>query len=59
MSKQNYEQKNDKIRAAFEDLKQKSPDRLKERLNFSWSTWGFGMESLTERHRSPGRGERR
>lgn len=48
MSLQNYEQKNEKIRAAFQELKRKNPDRLLNRLNFSWSNWGFGMESLEE-----------
>lgn len=46
VKKQNFELKNDQIRAAFEDLKRKSPERLAQRLNLSWSNWGFGMESL-------------
>ena len=48
MIKQNYEQKNEKIRLAFEELKKNSPDKLKKRLNLSWSNWGFGIESLAE-----------
>lgn len=48
MKKQNFELKNDQIRAAFEDLKRKSPERLAQRLNLSWSNWGFGMESLAD-----------
>jgi len=45
---QNYEQKNQKIRRAFEDLKKSHPDRLNTRLNLSWSNWGFGRETLEE-----------
>lgn len=48
MTKQNYELKNEKIRRAFEDLKKNSPEKLKKRLNLSWSNWGFGMESLAD-----------
>ncbi|MCC3372517.1 sugar phosphate isomerase/epimerase [Cohnella sp. REN36] len=46
MPKQLYEQKNDKIRTAFLELKKNRPERLKKRLNLSWSNWGFGMEPL-------------
>ena len=46
MSKQNFELKNEKIRNAFLELKQKQPEKLQRRLNLSWSNWGFGMESL-------------
>ena len=48
MMKQNYELKNDKICAAFHELKAKHPERLKQRLNLSWSNWGFGMEPLSD-----------
>jgi len=48
MKKQNYELKNDKILQAFEDLKSSSPAALENRLNLSWSNWGFGMESLAD-----------
>ncbi len=48
MTLQNFEQKNAKIRAAFEDLREKHPERLKRRLNLSWSNWGFGMEPLAQ-----------
>ena len=48
MMKQNYELKNDKIREAFQILKRKQPERLKQRLNLSWSNWGFGMETLSD-----------
>jgi sugar phosphate isomerase/epimerase len=47
MSKQNYEKKNDAIRKQFGELKQKQPKRLKNRLNLSWSNWGFGIEPLS------------
>jgi sugar phosphate isomerase/epimerase len=45
---QTYEQKNEKIRAAFEALKKNDPKRLERRLNLSWSNWGFGMETLAD-----------
>ncbi|MBC8079156.1 MAG: sugar phosphate isomerase/epimerase [Gorillibacterium sp.] len=48
MSLQNYEQKNQKIKSSFLQLKSNHPDRLQKSLNLSWSNWGFGMESLTE-----------
>lgn len=48
MKKQNYELKNEKIKAAFLDLKKNHPEKLRERLNLSWSNWGFGMESLAD-----------
>ena len=48
MKPQNYELKNEKIRAAFATLKKEYPQRLKTRLNLSWSTWGFGIESLAD-----------
>lgn len=48
MTKQNFEQKNEKIRAAFQELKKNHPDKLKKRLNLSWSNWGFGLEDLAD-----------
>jgi sugar phosphate isomerase/epimerase len=48
MSLQNHEVKTAKIKSAFEELKRSNPDKLKRRLNLSWSNWGFGMETLTE-----------
>jgi hypothetical protein len=48
MKKQNFELKTAKIRTAFETLKKKHPERLKNRLNLSWSNWGFGLESLAD-----------
>ena len=46
MDKQNYEIKSDKIRQSFLNMKRNHPERLKKRLNLSWSNWGFGMETL-------------
>lgn len=48
MQKQNYELKNDKIRRAFQALKKNHPEKLQQRLNLSWSNWGFGIETLAE-----------
>ncbi len=48
MSPQNFQQKNEKIRNAFTDLKRDHPEKLKTRLNLSWSNWGFGMEPLAD-----------
>lgn len=46
MEKQNFEKKNEQIRAQFEKIKRESPHKLKNRLHLSWSNWGFGMEPL-------------
>lgn len=46
MKKQNYEIKNDEIHAQFRALRAQQPERLKARLNLSWSNWGFGIEPL-------------
>ena len=46
MKNQNYEQKNEKIRSAFDDLKKNHPEKLSPCLSLSWSNWGFGMEPL-------------
>ena len=43
---QPFEIKNQKIRQAFEELKRSHPERLKRKLNLSWSNWGFGVEPL-------------
>jgi len=48
MKKQNYELKNEKILQVFEELKSSSPAALENRLNLSWSNWGFGMEFLAD-----------
>jgi sugar phosphate isomerase/epimerase len=46
MRKQNFELKNEKIIAGFQDLKKNHPEKCRQRLNLSWSNWGFGLESL-------------
>jgi sugar phosphate isomerase/epimerase len=46
MKRQNFEIKNDEIHEKFFVLKNTSPERLKTRLNVSWSNWGFGLEEL-------------
>ncbi|EMS71224.1 sugar phosphate isomerase/epimerase family protein [Ruminiclostridium cellobioparum] len=48
MKKQNYEITNEKIKRAFLKLKKNNPEKLKRRLNLSWSNWGFGVENLEE-----------
>jgi sugar phosphate isomerase/epimerase len=48
MSKQHFEAKNAKIQSDFEALKKSNPDGLNQRLNLSWSNWGFGLESLSD-----------
>jgi len=48
MKKQNFETKTERIRSAFLDLKKKQPEKLKRRLNLSWSNWGFGIETLSD-----------
>jgi len=45
--KQCFEEKNARIEAAFRQLN-KSPEKLKTRINLSWSNWGFGRESLSD-----------
>jgi len=46
MKLQNFETNNSIIRTKFEQIKKEHPEKLKCRLNLSWSNWGFGMESL-------------
>jgi sugar phosphate isomerase/epimerase len=48
MKKQNCEIKTEQIRQAFLELKKRQPAKLKTRLNFSWSNWGFGLEPLAD-----------
>ena len=47
MKLQAFEQKSEKIRQSFIDLKKNHPERLSQRLNLSWSNWGFGIEPLS------------
>ncbi len=48
MRQQHFEERNEKIRARFRELKKASPKKLKARLKLSWSNWGFGREALAE-----------
>ncbi len=48
MKKQNFEQKNEKIRSAFIEARKANPKKFQRRLNLSWSNWGFGMEKLAD-----------
>jgi sugar phosphate isomerase/epimerase len=48
MKKQNFELKSKKIREAFLELKKNHPEKVKKRLNLSWSNWGFGIEPLAD-----------
>ncbi len=48
MKPQNFEQKNLAIRRKFLTLKKAHPERLRARLNLSWSNWGFGIEPLAD-----------
>jgi D-psicose/D-tagatose/L-ribulose 3-epimerase len=46
MQQQNFEAKNQAIKEQFRDLKKRSPEKFRSRLNLSWSNWGFGREEL-------------
>jgi D-psicose/D-tagatose/L-ribulose 3-epimerase len=46
MKLQNYEIKNNIIKEKFLKMKKDSPSSFKNRLKFSWSNWGFGIEGL-------------
>jgi sugar phosphate isomerase/epimerase len=48
MKKQNFELKTEKIHTAFLELKKNHSEKLKTRLNLSWSNWGFGIEPLAK-----------
>lgn len=48
MNKQNFEIKNDQIKADFMALKKEHSDKLQTRLKLSWSNWGFGIKTLEE-----------
>jgi sugar phosphate isomerase/epimerase len=47
MKPQNFELKNQRIREQFLKKKKANPKAFSQRLNLSWSNWGFGMEDLT------------
>lgn len=46
MKQQNYQVRDEAIHQAFARLKKDHPEKLKKRLNLSWSNWGFGLEPL-------------
>jgi sugar phosphate isomerase/epimerase len=48
MELQNFQKKNKAIQDRFEELKVSHPERFQQRLNLSWSNWGFGIETLAE-----------
>lgn len=48
MKRQNFELQNQSIIDAFLKMKKDCPEKLKRKLNLSWSNWGFGMEKLEE-----------
>lgn len=48
MKQQNFEAKNEMIREQFLALKKSSPLAFEQRLNLSWSNWGFGLETLAD-----------
>ncbi|MGH9590089.1 MAG: sugar phosphate isomerase/epimerase family protein [Terracidiphilus sp.] len=48
MRQQRFEESNERIREQFLGMKNKFPDKVKDRLNLSWSNWGFGREPLAE-----------
>lgn len=48
MRRQHFEERNEAIKEQFNDLRKKSPEKLKARLNLSWSNWGFGREVLAD-----------
>jgi sugar phosphate isomerase/epimerase len=48
MKPQNFVAKNERIRSEFMALKKSDPKRLENRLNLSWSNWGFGLEPLAD-----------
>lgn len=46
MSLQRFEQINLEIKNAFIEKKRNNPELFNNRLQFSWSNWGFGLESF-------------
>lgn len=48
MRLQHFEEKNERIRARFSEMKKSAPERIRARLNLSWSNWGFGRERLVD-----------
>lgn len=48
MKLQNYQLIDQEIKNKFIELKKKNSQAFKNRLKFSWSNWGFGVESLED-----------
>src|SRR5690554_5974676 len=46
MDVQNYQKKTEEVRKSFLELKRTHPERLKEKMTLSFSTWMFGSEPL-------------
>ncbi|MDO8585508.1 MAG: sugar phosphate isomerase/epimerase family protein [Armatimonadota bacterium] len=46
MNLQNWQRKNEKIKADYIAAKKADPKKFEKELNLSWSNWGFGMEPL-------------
>jgi sugar phosphate isomerase/epimerase len=47
MKRQAFEEKSERIRQSFLELKKRFPERIRNTLALSWSNWGFGSEPLT------------
>jgi sugar phosphate isomerase/epimerase len=48
MQQQHFEESNSRIQSRFRALKKAAPEKLRTRLNLSWSNWGFGREPLAD-----------
>lgn len=46
MSYQRFEEINYRIKEAFLEKKRQSPELFQNKLKFSWSNWGFGLEEF-------------
>lgn len=44
---QNYEKLRERLAQRFEEKKRNDPQSFTNRLNLSWSNWGFGIEDLS------------
>ena len=44
---QRYEKLRDELVRKFEEKKVREPESFEQRLNLSWSNWGFGIEDLS------------
>jgi len=48
MQLQRFETINEQIRLRYLELKRRHPEQFLDRLNLSWSNWGFGAEPLAD-----------